>query len=138
MSTIFVRWMMLPLAAGLMTALRARAEDDFERPPISYSATAPDNAIERLQRRLDAGEVTLAFDDRYGYLRSVLEALAVPLSSQMLVFSKTSLQQHRIRPGNPRALYFNDDVYIGYVRSGDVVEVSVADPKLGTVFYALD
>lgn len=116
----------------------ARAEDDFERPPISYSATTPDNPIERLQKRLDAGEQKLAFDDRCGYLRSVLDALDVPLSSQTLVFSKTSLQQHRIRPSNPRALYFNDDVYIGYVRSGDVVEVSVADPKLGTVFYALD
>lgn len=138
MPTVFVRWTTLLLGMLLVTASRARAEDDFERPPISYSATTPDNVIERLQRRLDAGEATLACDDRCGYLRSVLDALDVPLSSQTLVFSKTSLQQHRIRPGNPRALYFNDDVYIGYVRSGDVVEVSVADPNLGTVFYALD
>jgi hypothetical protein len=134
---------LVPVVVGLaVVALAAGrqspAEDDFERPPISYSATTPDNPIERLQKRLDAGELTLAFDDCCGYLPSVLEALDVPLSSQTLVFSKTSLQQHRIRPSNPRALYFNDDVYIGYVRSGDVVEVSVADPKLGTVFYALD
>ena len=33
----------LSLAAGR----QARAEDDFERPPISYSATTPDNPIER-------------------------------------------------------------------------------------------
>jgi hypothetical protein len=123
MPTVFVPAMMSLLAMLLVTALRARAEDDFERPPISYSETTPDNAVERLQRRLDAGEVQLDFDDRCGYLRSVLDALHVPLSSQTLVFSKTSLQQHRIRPSNPRALYFNDDVYIGYVRSGDVVEV---------------
>ena len=114
------------------------AEDDFERPPIAYSASTPDNPVEQLQRRLEAGEATLERDGRSGYLKSVLDALRVPVSSQTLVFSKTSLQQQRIRPGNPRALYFNDDVYIGYVRSGDVVEVSVADPKLGAVFYTLD
>ncbi|MFM7076821.1 MAG: hypothetical protein ACKO3G_12250 [Planctomycetaceae bacterium] len=114
-----------------------RAEDEFERPPISYSAGTPDNAVERLQRRLDAGEVALAHDGRTGYLRGVLEALGVPVSSQMLVFSKTSLQQRLITPRNPRALYFNDDVYVGWVPGGEVVEVSVADPGLGTVFYSL-
>ena len=60
------------------------------------------------------------------------------MSSQMLVFSKTSLQRDRIAPRTPRALYFNDDVYIGFCRLGEVMEVSVADPKLGTVFYTLD
>ena len=123
------------LAAGTRPA---RAIDDFERPPISYSETAPDNAVSRLQARLDAKDTTLAHDGRLGYLPAVLEALGVPTSSQALVFSKTSLQQQRISPKNPRALYFNDDVYIGYVRGGDVVEVSVADAGLGTVFYTLD
>lgn len=123
---------------SLTTPRPAIAEDDFERPPIDYSASAPDNAVERLQRRLDAETATLDHDGTTGYLESVLDALRVPVSSQTLVFSKTSLQQQRIRPGNPRALYFNDDVYVGYVRSGDVVEVSVADPKLGAVFYTLD
>lgn len=79
----------------------------------------------------------LEHEERTGYLASVLAALDVPVSSQTLVFSKTSLQQARISPRNPRALYFNDDVYIGYVRSGEVVEVSVADPALGAVFYTL-
>lgn len=132
-----------PVVAGfallVLTAdLPIAAKDDFERPPIDYSSSTPDNAIERLQRRLDAGDAKLDNDGQTGYLKSVLDALRVPVSSQTLVFSKTSLQQQRIRPGNPRALYFNDDVYVGYVRSGDVVEMSVADPKLGTVFYTLD
>ncbi|MFM9058793.1 MAG: hypothetical protein ACKOSQ_06705 [Planctomycetaceae bacterium] len=117
---------------------RARAEDEFERPPIAYSAGAPDNPVERLRCRLDAGEVTLAHAGRGGYLRAVLAALDVPVSSQTLVFSKTSLQQQRISPTNARALYFNDDVYVGWVPGGEVVEFSVADPALGTVFYALD
>ena len=112
--------------------------DEFDRPPISYATATPDNPVERLQARLDAGAVKIEHDDRCGYLPCVLRALGVPVSSQTLVFSKTSLQQAKIGPRNPRALYFNDDVYVGYVRSGDVVELSVADPALGTVFYTLD
>ena len=120
---------------GLAPAARAT---DFERDPVNYSASTPDNPVSRLQKRLDAGEVKLTYDERVGYLRSVLEQLGVPVSSQMLVFSKTSLQRERIRPATPRALYFNDDVYIGFCQGGTVVELSVVDPKLGAVFYTLD
>jgi hypothetical protein len=123
--------------AWLGTAALAAAQEDFERPPISYGTTTPRNAVETLQTRLDSGAARLEHDGRTGYLASLLAALDVPASSQTLVFSKTSLQQARITPRNPRALYFNDDVYIGYVRSGEVVEVSVADPELGAVFYTL-
>jgi len=125
------------VAAGLVAG-RGRAQDEYERDPVAYSATAPDNAVERLQSRIDAGEVVLRHEERTGFLRPVLQALAVPVSSQALVFSKTSLQQQRISPRNPRALYFNDDVYVGYVRGGEVLEVSVADPRLGAVFYTLE
>ena len=103
----------------------AAAEDDFELAPILYSDSTPDNPVSRLQARLDSGATTLAWDDTVGWLTSVLAALEVPTSSQTLVFSKTSLQQTRISPRNPRALYFNDDVYVGYVRAGEVVELSV-------------
>jgi hypothetical protein len=125
----------LILVLGLPTA--APAADDFDRPPISYRDRAPDNPVSRLQERLDAGAVRLEHDERLGYLPAVLQQLDVPVSSQALVFSKTSLQQRLIGPQNPRALYFNDEVYVGYVRGGEVVEVSVADPQLGTVFYTL-
>lgn len=128
----------LVVAVAIWGAAMAPAADDYERPPISYSTSQPDNAVERLQARLDAGQARLPFDERCGYLPAVLDALGVPLSSQALVFSKTSLQQQKIGPRNPRALYFNDDIYVGYVRSGDVVELSVADPGLGTVFYTLE
>lgn len=114
------------------------AADEFEQPPIAYSASRPENAVSRLQARIDAGEVTLACDGGLGYLRAVLDALAVPVSSQTLVFSKTSLQQQAIAPRTPRALYFNDDVYVGFVHGGEVVEVAVADAALGTVFYTLE
>ncbi|MGL4555538.1 MAG: hypothetical protein ACRC33_30585 [Gemmataceae bacterium] len=116
----------------------ARAADEFEREPINYSEATPDNAVTRLQRRIDAGAVTLAYDERRGYLESVLSELRVPVSSQTLVFSKTSLQLRRISPETPRALYFNDEVYVGYCQQGDVVEISATDHRLGAVFYTLD
>jgi hypothetical protein len=73
-----------------------------------------------------------------GYLPALLEALKVPAESQMLVFSKTSMQRQRISPRTPRAVYFNDDVYVGFCQSGDVLEISAVDPQLGTVYYTLD
>lgn len=62
--------------------------------------------------------------------------LKVSPKSQMLVYSKTSLQRNCISPRTPRALYFNDDVYVGYCQGGDVLELSVVDPDLGTVLHA--
>ena len=128
------------LAAAFLacTGLPADGADAFEEQPIAYSRTEPANVVADLAARLATGDATLAFDGSTGYLRSVLEALAVPVSSQTLVFSKTSLQQQRISPRNPRALYFNDEVYVGFVRGGEVLELSVADPHLGTVFYTLE
>lgn len=111
---------------------------DFETEPIKYSEGKPDNVISRMQKKLDDGSVKLKFHDEFGYLPAVLDALKVPTSTQSLVFSKTSFQRQRIAPRTPRAIYFNDDVYIGYCQNGDVVEVSVADPILGTVFYSMD
>ncbi|HKB04170.1 MAG TPA: hypothetical protein VKD90_18245 [Gemmataceae bacterium] len=124
----------LLLVLGL--ALDARA-DDFDRPPINYASAKPENVVTRLQQQIDAGQVKLPFTDEFGYLPAVLKELKVPVSSQTLVFSKTSLQRDRISPRTPRALYFNDDVYVGFCRLGEVMEVSVADPELGTVFYTV-
>jgi len=114
------------------------AIDENERPPIEYSVSSPDNSVSRLQARLERGDALLAYNEERGYLDSLLEALSVPKESQLLVFSKTSLQRHRISPRSPRAIYFNDDVYVGFCRSGDVLEISAADPQLGAVFYTLE
>ncbi len=116
----------------------ARGADEFERPPISYRQGEPDNLVSRLQQELEQGTTELDYDPRFGYLPALLENLRVPPESQMLVFSRTSLQMRRISPRTPRALYFNDDVYVGYCHQGDVLEVSVADKSLGTVFYTLN
>jgi hypothetical protein len=112
--------------------------DEFERPPIEYSLTEPANRISELQARLDRGELRFDHDEHFGYLKALLDALDVPVESQMLVFSKTSFQRHRISPRSPRAIYFNDDIYVGFCLSGDVIEVSAVDPRVGTAFYTLD
>jgi hypothetical protein len=105
---------------------------------IQYAKAPVDDVVARLQRRIDSGEVKLKSDEEFGYLRSVLRALDVPESSQVLVFSKTSFQAPRIGPRTPRALYFNDQLAVGFVRTGDVLEFASLDPKLGVVFYTLD
>jgi hypothetical protein len=120
---------------GLAAGVRA---DDLNRPPIEYAKAPADNVVTRLQTRIATGKAKLTFTDDHGYLRSVLAELNVPESSQVLVFSKTSLQRDRITPHTPRAIYFNDDVYIGFCLHGEVMEVSAVDPSLGTVFYTLD
>ena len=112
--------------------------DDYERAPINYESATPANSISRLQAEISQGTTELVSDPQTGYLQSLLQTLDVPVSSQTLVFSKTSLQRNRISPRSPRALYFNDDVYVGYCQDGEVLELSVADPELGAVFYTLD
>ena len=134
------------LILAAILAARACAEDfqgsthplEYDAPPVRYSASAPDDPVARLARRIQAGEVKLAWDDTFGYLPGLLDALHVPRSSQTLVFSKTSLQRSYITPENPRALYFNDDIYVGYVVGAPVMEISAVDPKLGAIFYSLE
>jgi len=135
----FHTWQMRSLATvAFCLAGGGVTGQDFEREPINYLTAPTDNPVSRLQDRLDSGDSKLEFDDRVGYLKSVLRELDVPESSQMLVFSKTSLQRHRIAPKTPRAIYFNDDMYVGFCQHGDVAEFSAVDPQLGTVFYTLD
>jgi len=112
--------------------------DEFEKEPILYSKSTPENRVSTLKTQIENGELSLARTPEHGYLPALLEALKVPVESQTLVFSKTSLQMRRISPRTPRAIYFNDDVYVGFCQSGDVLEISAVDPKLGTVFYTLD
>ena len=114
------------------------AQSAYEQEPINYNTAAATDPVARLQAEIDSGRATLDHDDRHGYLASLLARLNVPVSSQTLVFSKTSFQREQIAPETPRALYFNDDSYVGWVQGGDMLEVASADPNLGTVFYTLD
>jgi hypothetical protein len=131
----YSRLLAILLAIATQTCL---AEDEFDKPPINYSSSEPDNAVSRLQKKIDDGTSELVRDGNQGFLKSLLAALNVPIDSQMLVFSKTSMQRNCICPETPRALYFSDDVYVGYCVGGRVLELSVADPQLGAVFYTID
>ena len=120
------------------SAVAFQAVDEFEKEPILYSTSTPGNRVEELKAAIESGQRTLQKTPEFGYLPDLLKALEVPVESQTLVFSKTSLQMRRISPRTPRAIYFNDDVYVGFCQSGDVLEISAVDPKLGTVFYSVD
>ncbi len=104
--------------------------------PLARAAESGDPIV-RLQQRIDSGEVELVYRPHTGYLASLLEAFDIPLSSQTLVFSKTSAQFRLIKPRSPRALYFNDDVYVGYVPGGPILEISAATADGAAVFYSL-
>jgi hypothetical protein len=105
---------------------------------IQYASRPLADPVTLLEKRIERGEARLDYDPNYGYLISVLRNLNAPVSSQVLVFSKTSFQAPRISTRTPRALYFNDQVAVGWVRGGDVVEMAVVDPRQGVVFYTLD
>ncbi|HXS27810.1 MAG TPA: hypothetical protein VN730_09110 [Steroidobacteraceae bacterium] len=107
-----------------------------EYPAIPYTQMPVDNAIARLQARIDRGEVKLVYREPRGYLDSILAALGIDPSSQALVYSKTSLQTGEISAATPRAIYFNDDTYVAWVQHGDL-ELAAMDSKLGQVFYTL-
>lgn len=108
-----------------------------DHPAIAYSTAPVDDAVARLNARIRAGGAPLAFDPVSGYLRAVLDALGVPVESQTLVFSQTSFQAERINIHNPRAIYFNDTVSVGWVRGAPMLEVAAQDPRQGVVFYEL-
>ncbi len=116
----------------------SRGQDDLDREPILYSTAPTADAVAQLQEKLDAGDAKLHWDEQHGWLPSVLELLKISPSSQLLVFSKTSLQLTKISPSRPRALYFNDEAYVGTVQFGDIIEVSAVDPQQGAIFYALE
>ena len=132
------RFLTVGWLACLAAALPARARDTepYEQPPINYSTTQPKDPIASLQTRMAAGEVKFGRTDR-DLLEALLRELRIPIESQMVVFSKTSLQRPRIRPDHPRAVYFTDNCYVGWVPGG-LMEVTTIDPVLGPIFYALD
>ena len=133
-------FLLLLSAAFILLSQRSRVwaqSDSYGGAPIHYATAEVNDRVMLLARKLDAGETTLDFDSKMGYLKSVLKELEIPVSSQTLVFSKTSLQLHRISPRRPRALYFNDDVYVGYCQRGDVLEIAATDAKQGATFYTV-
>ncbi len=136
----------LSFAVIIVTALAAYDQTpadltilSIDHPAIQYSTAPSGDPVSRLDQRLASGKAKLEFrPGGLGYLPSLLENLGVNADSQMLVFSKTSVQAAKISPRNPRELFFSDDVMVGNVRGGDILELAALDPKQGFVFYTLD
>ena len=106
-----------------------------EHPAINYDGAPTTEAVGALNRKLSAGATRLSRDSSSGYLHSVLQALNIPVDSQIMVFSKTGLQGPLTNPHNPRALFFNDSVILGYVRGAPVLELIAHDARQGAIFY---
>src|SRR6187399_773809 len=137
-SLVWILTGLLLIAVPVAGAFSVQLDERYDHGSILYSKTAPTDPVARLQSQIDSGEISIQSDPRKGYLPAILRALNVPLSSQSLVFSKTSLQFTQIAPRRPRALYFNDEVYVGSVQGSRLLEFAAVDPKLGAVFYTLD
>src|SRR4051812_42992906 len=134
--------LVLSAAAAGVAALGQLTERPLDRalahPAIEYASRPTTDPVVELIRRIDAGSARLAFDDDTGYLRPVLEALHVPVESQMLVMSKTGVQGLHTGPGNPRAIYFSDAATVGYIRGAPLLEFAVHDPQQGVILYTVD
>ena len=123
-------------------ALAERLEDTtyvpYEHKAIQYFETPTNEAVKHLDDLLDQGKAHLDYaGGGLGYLPSVLKKLDLNVDSQVLVYTQTSFQAPLISPQRPRAIYFNDDVAVGFVQHGEVMEVSALDPTQGVAFYSL-
>jgi hypothetical protein len=105
--------------------------------PIDYLDAQSDDVVALLAQRLAAKQSSLQWKPPHGYLESLLESLDVPRESQLLVFSKTALNPALVTPKNPRAIYFNDEVTVGWVPGADALELTALDPVKGPLFYTL-
>jgi hypothetical protein len=134
-SVIFV------LIAGVAIADRLEETSyvPYEHKAIQYFETPTDDPVRSLDDRIDQGKDRLDFEpDGRGYLSSLLKHLGINVDSQVLVFSQTSFQATLISPQRPRAVYFNDEMAVGFVQHGEVMEVSALAPTQGVVFYSLN
>jgi len=109
-----------------------------DHPAIQYTSRPTNDRVVKLNRNLVEGTRSLRHDHRTGYLLSVLDALGVPVESQLLVFSKTGIQRDYTGPNTPRALFFNASVIVGYVPGAPSLELAAHDPQQGVVFYTLE
>ena len=126
------------VAVTLAQQRRSGAFDQsINHPSIKYLTADTDTVVDRMNAKLRDGSAKLVFDPKTGYLKSVLELLNVPIESQVMVYTQTSLQAQHIKMNNPRAIYFNDTVSVGYIRGAGLIEVVAQDPKMGSIFYTV-
>ncbi|MDR3690783.1 MAG: hypothetical protein P4L46_15505 [Fimbriimonas sp.] len=119
-----------PLSFGMVQNVAPTSEDDYLTGAVSDPVVA-------LQARIYTGSLKLAYEPKQGFLRAILHELKIAPSSQILVFSKTSLQTAYIAAATPRAVYFNDRTYVGWIKDAPNIEIASVDPKRGPIFYTV-
>jgi hypothetical protein len=128
------------IGTSCFAELNDRLSPSLDHPAIeyfNYLKHPPQDPVAQLKRQVEEGKIQLKFDAERGYLPAVLQALHVPIESQMAVFSKTSLQSQRIEPANPRTIFFNDSVSVAWMHGG-FIEMAALDPQQGAIFYTLE
>jgi hypothetical protein len=128
----------LPFIAVALGDIGGLFEAGLQHQAIQYYTRPVTDPVHELDRKIQNGEAHLKFDGNGGYLRSLLELLNVPVESQLLVFSKTSLLARLISPEHPRSVFFSDSVTITWIPGEPFVELAAEDPQQGIMFYALD
>ena len=109
-----------------------------EHPRIAYASRPTTDRVAALNQALARGSRSLRREPQSGYLASVLDALGVPVESQLLVFSKTGVQRAHTGPHTPRAIFYNLSVVVAHVPGAPFLELAAQDPQQGVVFYTLD
>ena len=111
-----------------------KVEIDFENKIHNYHGNENLGSLTELHDYFTKHEIKnkKGFDTELDSLETVLRILNIPKSSQVLVFSNTSLQLSKISPRNPRAIFFNDELYLGYVPGG-FIELLKIDPYVGAI-----
>jgi hypothetical protein len=138
-AVVIVAGTLLTLVAFLLKFNETRAQplDPSAMMYFEFPKHTLRDPVSQLNQRIKQGTAELRFENRAGYLRSVLDALDVPVESQIAVFSKTSLQLQRIEPANPRTIFFNDSAAVAWVRGG-FIELASIDPQQGVLFYTIE
>jgi len=124
------------LAAALFFTGMAPAQfwNDFDVEPHSYRSRKLTDPVSVFMERVNGGAIPAFEEEGKELVKKLLEEFKIPVSSQVFVFTKTSLQRDQVSSDNPRALYFNEDAYLGWMPGGRV-EIASIDPLAGPVFW---
>ena len=129
---------LLAINVAMAVAQRPGAFDQsLNHPAIQYRTADTHTVVDALNQKLADKSAALTFDPQTGYLKSVLDLLHIPVESQVLVYTQTSLQARHVRMDNPRAVYYNEVASVAYIRGAGLLEVVVQDPAMGSVFYTV-
>ena len=110
-----------------------------QHPAIDYRGGALSDVVTGLRRDLRRRhDVAGVRRDRKGYLLSLLgQAERSGRVASPAVLEDRHPATRSPAPENPRALYFNDRVVVGYIPGAPVIEMASHDPRQGVIFQTL-